>query len=113
MQSRSIPAPTKAERARFERIVDAGCCACRQIHADWLRPVEVHHLLDGGVRRGHHATVALCAWHHRGVPHTGFTQKAATDYFGPSLALDGKSFKAQYGDDESLLKFQELLIRDE
>ena len=113
MQSRSIKPATREEKRRFEAIVEAGCCACRQAHPDWLRPVEVHHLLDGGVRRGHAFTVALCSWHHRGVPHQGFTQKAATDFFGPSLALDGKAFKKAYGDDESLLRFTELLIRDD
>ena len=113
MQSRSIKPATREEKRRFEAIVEAGCCACRQAHPDWLRPVEIHHLLDGGVRRGHSYSVGLCSHHHRGVPPNGFTQKSAESFFGPSLAVNGKAFRAMYGDDESLLKFQELLLRDE
>ena len=112
MQSRSIKAPTKAERARFGKMIDRGCCACRSDHGRvWLRPVEIHHLLDGGVRRGHAFTVALCAWHHRGVvPGGDLTAAGATKAFGPSLYHDGKAFKARYGKDDALLAFQEFLL---
>lgn len=112
MQSRSIPAPTKDEKRRMAAIIEIGCCACRQHHPESLYPVEVHHLLDGGVRRGHAFTVALCAWHHRGVSPRDFNQKQATGFFGPSLCLDGKAFKAEYGDDKSLLAFQEHLLKE-
>lgn len=111
MQSKSIPAPTKAERQWMGKIVAYGCCACRSdTGKDWLRPVEVHHLLDGGVRIGHHATVALCQFHHRGIPPEGFNVKTATAKFGPSLFHNGRAFRARYGDDKALRAFQEYLL---
>ncbi len=112
MQSRSLPAATKDEKKRFEAIVARGCCACRTEHGRlWMRPVEIHHLLDGGVRIGHHATVGLCSWHHRGVvPGGDLTVSGATLVYGPSLYHDGKAFKKQYGTDKALLAFQEFLL---
>lgn len=112
MQSRSIKPPTAAERRRMAKIVEIGCICCIQDGHEPIHPAEVHHLLDGGVRIGHSATIAACSWHHRGVPPSGFNQRGATRLCGPSLALDGKAFKEHYGRDEFLLKFQEWLIED-
>ncbi len=104
MQSRSIKAPTKDERRRMERIVELGCIACRKEGIQ--QPAEVHHLLDGGVRRGHSFTVALCAWHHRGQLYLMHDTDGMTDNFGPSLFVDSRSFHATYGSDEELLTYQ-------
>lgn len=110
MQSKAKP-PTKAERERMEMIVAHGCCACRSERVGSLHPVEVHHLIDGGKRRGHRFTVALCCWHHRGVPPVaGMGVKAASEQFGPSLHHDGRAFKKRYGGDNALLAFQEFLL---
>lgn len=120
--------PTKAEAKRFERIVELGCVACRK-NAE-LRPIscEVHHLLDGGRRRGHSFTVGLCQWHHRGVVNDlivseatrflGGDKKAGlkctvdgtTAFFGPSLYHDRKAFRERYGTDDELLAYQEELL---
>jgi hypothetical protein len=110
MHSRSAPRATKEQKERFETIVRIGCVACNQ-HGLSLYPVEVHHLLDGGARRGHDETVALCAWHHRGVPPLpGMSNKSATEKFGPSLYHDGKAFHEAYGDDDALLLSQADMI---
>lgn len=106
--------PTKAEAKRMARIVEAGCCACRSdTGAEWLRPVEVHHIKNegmGAARKGHAVTAALCAWHHRGTPPEGFNVTTATERFGPSLFHNGRAFRKQYGDDKALLAFQEYLL---
>lgn len=112
MQSRSIPAPTKDEKRRMSRILEIGCICCLHDGHKSIYPVEVHHLLDGGVRIGHHATIANCCWHHRGVPPAGFNQKGATEVCGPSLALDGKAYHAHYGKDSALLAFQEFILKE-
>lgn len=111
MQSNAKP-PTVYEKRRMSAILEIGCICCIQDGHESIYPVEVHHLLDGGVRIGHSATVAACCWHHRGVPPSGFNQKGATRLCGPSLALDGKSFKAHYGNDSALLAFQEFLLKE-
>lgn len=111
MQSKA-PGPTKAEKARMSRILELGCVACRMDGHESIYPVEVHHLLDGGVRIGHAASVPVCKWHHRGVPPDGLNQRGATELCGPSLALDGRAFAEHYGDDDSLLAFTERLLKE-
>jgi hypothetical protein len=100
--------------------------ACRKEKSDFITCVEVHHLLDGGVRRGHAFTVGLCPWHHRGVihifnppdvyernPDENRIAKMNIKY-GPSLYHDAHSFHALYGSDDELLAFQnELLARED
>ena len=112
MQSRSIKPATREEKRRFEAIVEIGCICCIHDGHEPIRPAEVHHLLDGGVRRGHSLSIANCSWHHRGVPPSGFNQKQATAFIGPSLALDGKAYHAHYGSDGDLLAFQEFLLKE-
>lgn len=73
---------------------------------------DAHHLLSGGRRVGHAATVALCPWHHRGIPpFDAMSQKQATEMFGPSWELGSKPFRAMYGSDDELMNVQEM-IRD-
>ncbi len=107
------PGPTKAEKLRMALIVELGCVACRQFRRDWLTPMTVHHLTDCGRRRGHRFTVGLCHWHHQGYAPGGMSQKEAAKRFGPSIvkANGEETFADRYGDDDSLLRFQELLIR--
>ncbi len=90
----------KAERERMEMLGRFGCIACllegRYLWAD------VHHLLRGGKRIGHHATIPLCPWHHRGLPQVGSVAEA-TGFMGPSLALNKRAFVERYGDENFLL----------
>lgn len=109
MHSKAKPA-TDAEKKRFEAIVERGCIACRTNGHPSLYPVEIHHLIDGMKRRGHSATVGLCSMHHRGIIPGNMSRKKALEMFGPNLADDGKAFRAKYGNDDSLLGFQEFLL---
>lgn len=95
----STKAPTKADRRRFIAIQFIGCVACRQ-HGIYNTPPDVHHLTEGGRRRGHRYTIGLCPWHHRGV---GAGQ-------GVSLAHGSRPFHELYGTDAELLAEQDRLI---
>jgi hypothetical protein len=83
------------------RVAALGCVAC----SAWghSTPAEVHHLLSGNKRRGHLATVPLCAWHHRGVIPTGSARRLMEGLLGPSMALQSKRFRELFGSDEDLL----------
>jgi hypothetical protein len=87
--------PTKAEARRMELLkTQVGCVACR-LDGRGYEPPDIHHLLSGGKRIGHQATVPLCPWHHRGY---GSTES------GPSLARAPGEFHATYGSDQRLLE---------
>lgn len=112
--SGALPSPTREESARIERIKRLGCLACRQ---EGLGVVmgEAHHLTvgdkHGALRIGHHATVCLCCWHHRGVPHDGRTADYCRIAYGPSLALQPVAFRRRYGSGDALLLKQERVLR--
>ena len=62
---------TKSEAVWIDTIKRAGCICCDSEgftpDSDSEPPlVEAHHLLSGGIRRGHLFSLGLCAWHHRG-----------------------------------------------
>lgn len=103
--------PIKAHHAaRFAAIKQVGCLAC------WLRlgmriDPDVHHLLSGGMRRGHRYTIGLCDWHHRGYPPERYSKNSATRVFGPALSNGSKPFQEAFGDDQSLLEFQDTALR--
>lgn len=100
--------PTKSERHRMNRINELGCLLFHRIGQ--YRPAEVHHLLDGGVRRGHRFTIGLSAWHHRGVVDPGADVATMTICFGPSLAYGSRLFHAFHGGDDRLLAEQDRRI---
>lgn len=103
--------PTKAEKLRMDRVSRIRCVAC------WggvgvCGKTEVHHLLSGGKRRGHMYSVPLGIWHHRGIPLSGSNTSQMTWLYGPSLRLQSKAFRKQYGtDDELLARVNALLAR--
>lgn len=99
---------TKADLARFRKLQQIGCIACRSRGV--YSQGDVHHLLSGGRRRGHQFTIPACAWHHRGQPPDDLTVAEANRYYGPSLARAPKSFRAEFGDDETLLATVNKLI---
>lgn len=72
--------------------------------------IEAHHLLRGGRRIGHEATIALCHYHHQGYLPEGYNNASARIAFGPSLAKGSKPFHAMYGTDEELLNYQNTLL---
>ena len=100
--------PSVKDTARFRAFQVIGCVACRQ--RGIYSQADVHHLLSGGRRRGHRATVPLCVWHHRGGTPDGMTAKDATWVYGPSLARGPKTFRAEFGDDEKLLRVTDAAL---
>lgn len=105
----STGSPTKADVARFHAIQAIGriCCRKRGLH----RECEIHHLLSGGRRIGHHATIGLCPWHHRGALIEGF-DKQLSEVRGPSLARGSKPFHEAFGSDVELLAYQNTLLAE-
>ena len=100
--SKSLPPPTAEERARWEAIKFEGYCTnCR--HGG---PVEIHHLLSGGLRVSHLATVGLCAWCHRGIKPVGETITSMRWLRGPSLYHHKREFYERWGSDQNLLDMQ-------
>lgn len=103
---------TAAQAERFGHIKAGRCVAC------WKRGMvtigcDAHHLLSGGRRIGHEASVALCLWHHRGHPLPGVTPPQMRFQYGPSLMDGSKTFRAAYGTDAELLELQEQMLRGE
>lgn len=105
---------TKAEQARFDAIKAGPCIACiqRGIDLSGMGLVEVHHLLSGGRRIGHMATVGLCTWSHRGVPFDFHSHDEMREHYGPSLAEGSKPFHAEFGSDAELLAIQNELLEE-
>lgn len=102
----------KAEQARFGRIKAGNCMACMQRGLDLSDQglIEVHHLLSGGRRIGHMATVGLCIWHHRNQMFFGCTNAEMRDHYGPALSEGSKPFHDEFGTDAELLTIQNDLL---
>jgi hypothetical protein len=102
---------TKAHAERFEAIKSLGCLACRKLNLPmFCGPIEAHHLLSGGRRRGHDQCIPLGKWHHQGIPWQTLTSRQMNESFGPSLANGSKPFHAMFGSDDELLAEVERLI---
>lgn len=94
---RAIGSPTKAEQAQQDAQRAHGCAACLlRRNLKQPGPTEIHHRttgdLHGQKQLGHGATVALCSWHHRGLPLYGQTQAVMRETYGPSLAFHKRDF---------------------
>jgi hypothetical protein len=87
--------PTKADVERFEKLQALGCICCRLQVGMIATPVEIHHIVSGGRRKGHQFTLPLCIWHHRGIITWGA--------LGPSLAHGSKPFHEHFGTQMELL----------
>lgn len=106
--------PTKEESAYIVACKDGFCVACmiRSEQPDCPSGFELHpggdfhHLLSGGIRRGHMFGICLCAHHHRNIPNWGWSDKEMEEYYGPSLAAGSKRFHAAFGSDDELLDRQ-------
>ena len=99
------PAPTKADRRRFDALHELGCIACRVNGVVTITTVEIHHLVEGNKRLGHSFTIPLCAWHHRGD-----AENAMEMLKGPSLARNKRAFAKEYGTERELLAAVNRLI---
>jgi hypothetical protein len=102
--------PTAAQAKRLASIKTIGCIACRQRGILGVL-ADAHHLLKGGRRIGHDATIALCPWHHRAMPFGDWLDHATCRrLLGPSLAEGSKPFHAAFGSDAELLEIQNGLL---
>jgi hypothetical protein len=99
---RAIPPPTKAEQAYQDAARALGCVVCRyRIAQGWQsdQPNETHiHHRNGGDQHGQkqigqHAVVALCAYHHDGVPKRGWNDAHMREAYGPSFKLHARDFR--------------------
>lgn len=99
---------------RYARIYEIGCLACRKL--GYFNSCQVHHLnMDGKAgqkRRGDLQTVGLCPWHHVGEPIRSMTTAECRERLGPSLKLESRDFRAQFGSDDELLEEENRLILD-
>ena len=97
---------SKADAARYTALHAIGCIACLIGAVKASGVIEMHHLVDKGTRKlsgGNKATIPLCDWHHRGVPHIAVGKTYMRERFGPSMALEGKEFAKVYGSQRELL----------
>ena len=86
--------PTKAEREWMASVARLGCIVCRLQGRSYV-PCAVHHILDGGRRKGHMETIGLCdPGHHQGAP-----KSSGQVSRHPNKA----QFEARYGTEEFLL----------
>lgn len=103
--SRSLPPETPTESMRMSSMKQQGCIACIKegiIAKD--SPLEIHHLLSGGIRLGHLFTVCLCKHHHRGSNvHNEILS-------GPSLAKNKREFERRYGRPQQLMDYQQIIL---
>lgn len=94
----------------MERLGATGCRACWKCPCTTGLPLEVHHLLDCGRRRGHDFTISLCSWHHRGILIGGKTTEFMEETWGPSVAHGTRLFKDRFGTDDELLAEQNKIL---
>lgn len=62
----SLSTPTKYEQERIDAMRRLGCVACAHLGLPNVNELELHHLLEGGVRMGHWYSLFLCRGHHQG-----------------------------------------------
>lgn len=102
MVGRAKPA-NKAEKERLSNLHRLPCLCCEIIGIDQPFPTEAHHLLSGGRRIGHMASVNICSWHHVGRTKPKWNDAEMTVTYGPSLALGSRLFHSRFGEDSELL----------
>lgn len=102
-------AATIPEKARFAQLQELGCVVCWVYCKVW-RAADISHLLDGGVRVGHEATIPECEWHHRGVLPSGYSEYAARRVLGASRAHGSKPYAEAFGTDAELLEMTNQLV---
>jgi len=93
---------TKEDKRRFQLLQEVGCLPCR-MRGLGHQFGDVHHLIDGGRRIGHQATICLCKWHHTGAE-PNVSDKVCEEYKGPSLARNKRAFYNEFGSEQELLE---------
>lgn len=120
LRRKKAKAATVAEKRRWADALSRGCVACYinetelgRTRASYGRELEIHHLLSGGRRIGHSATVCLCHYHHQGkrLPFTDTGYKDHAVIYGASFGREPRRFREVYGSDTQLLARQNAMIR--
>ena len=94
---------TPAEALHLRRVQELGCIACWRTGV--YSPAEIHHVLDGGRRKGHMYVLPLCFPHHRGGSDgTGAPFVSRHPY--------KKRFEDTYGTEEELLSIVEERLHE-
>lgn len=89
---------TKAEKQRFEKLVDWGCIVCLRTGLGYSQP-EIHHVrFNAGMGKKSNDTIALCPNHHR-----------LGDY-GVAYHAGKRGFEDNFGTEQSLLEFTNQLL---
>ena len=98
-------AATRPQQAYQDAARSLGCVVCgfRFGRDEYGHPkkqaggTEIHHrTLDdkhGQKQLGQHAVVAMCSYHHRGVPNWGWSDEEMREAYGPSFALHARDFR--------------------
>ena len=99
---RGIKSETKAEQAYQAEAREFGCVVCAYRLANGLQTrgqcgaTEIHHRntgdLHGQKQLGQHAVVALCEYHHQGLPNWGWGDDEMREEYGPSFKF-GRDFR--------------------
>ena len=93
---------TNAEQAYQDRARSFGCVVCRWRGTEQVGGTEIHHRnLDdkhGQKQLGQHAVVAMCEYHHRGIPLWGWGDEEMREAYGPSFALHARDFRVWTAD---------------
>lgn len=93
---------TKAEKEWLDAITRLGCVCC-YLQGRYAVPAEPHHLLSGGRRIGHLASIPLCQPHHRaGRRDTQFVSRHPWKV----------EFEKRYGKESELLAKTRELVRE-
>ena len=88
-----VKRPSKAERDYLSRVVVLGCIVCvNNGYED--SEAEIHHIGNGtmGKRASNYEVIPLCETHHR------------TGNIGTAVHAGRKSFEANFGSEQTLLK---------
>lgn len=93
---------TKSQQAYQDAARALGCVVCRFRGHAQAGNTEIHHRnLDdkhGQKQLGQDAVVALCSWHHRGIPLWGWGDEEMREAFGPSFTLHARDFRGWTAD---------------
>ncbi len=89
--------PTREQQSYQDAARALGCVVCTYRRCAQAGPTEIHHRnlgdFHGQKQLGQDAVVALCAWHHRGVPLPHYSMHQMRDEFGPSFAWNPRDFR--------------------
>lgn len=94
---RAIKSATKAQAEYHDRACALGCVVCRRM--GWMQPnrTALHHRnvgdLHGQKQLGQDFVVAMCDYHHQGIPQVGLQEDDMRERWGPSFQLHARDFR--------------------